>query len=245
MAGSIRSHIECVAAVLLTVLGSPVKASGQTVSKPPAAGAACRTYVTADAMSFSTSGGLSGTVRRTCDYKASTNTWTCTLTYSDSQSLKYTSVVTFNFATLADFVGDAPRIVLFASSDWRPAGTTIKTTMPGVASTGTMTYAYDSERRLTRITNQTKGPTGDLSSTMTFSAWDEFGRPTAATDETSRYAYVYNDADRTTTLTNVTSASVITQTFDANGIQIAQTAVGSASRTTSTWTNQSTATVCR
>lgn len=63
--------------------------------------------------------------------------------------------------------------------------------------------------------------------------------------QSGRSEYAYNDAERTATITNVNAATVVTQTFDENGLHVRQTSRSAAGNETSTWTIQSTAQICR
>jgi YD repeat-containing protein len=164
------------------------------------------------------------------------------LNYSDNRPLAYSGVSVSKFASVADFVGDAPRIQVYGTLETHPMTTTVRITTPGLLSTSTSTYSYDAQRRPARIAIQNDAGGSDV---QTFNAWDTFGRPTAATTNRESFTYAYDDAARTMTLTNVSAGGVITQTFDANGNQIRQVSVSSTESGTATVTIQATATVCR
>jgi YD repeat-containing protein len=82
-------------------------------------------------------------------------------------------------------------------------------------------------------------------SIQTLTAWDQVGRPTAGTDTGQSFTYAYDDTARVATVTNVTAALVIRQTFDANGILTAQVSTGPRETQNQTVTVHSTASVCR
>jgi YD repeat-containing protein len=115
-------------------------------------------------------------------------------------------------------------------------------TNSGSCGTGTATtsYVYDSQRRVTQITNGTGAVT-------TYTAWDSSGRPTAGTAAGGNaLSLVYNDSARTVTTTQTGSQpSVGTLSFDANGAQTSIVLVQNGVTTTTTFTNTSTATVCK
>jgi YD repeat-containing protein len=202
---------------------------------------ACRTYSTSDRMTFTSSTGTSGTVTKTCDFNRTSIEFACTVNYSDNRGLAYTTLTTFKFASIADFVGDAPRIVLLASTDFHPMSVIATVTTPGLQSTSTLTYTYDSQKHLMRIA--TVNNLGGAQN-QTVTQWDSFGRPTTTTIDSGALNYAYNDTARTATITNA-AGGVITQTFDANGIQIAQTSVTPTATETQSWTINSTAQVCK
>ena len=126
-------------------------------------------HSSSDWMTFTSSAGISGTVTKTCDFNRSTLEFSCTSNYSDNRPLAYTAVTTFKFAAVADFVGDAPRVVLVASTYFHPASVVIQIPTPGLQSTANSTYSYDSQKRLTRVatTNSTGGTQNQV-----VSAWD-------------------------------------------------------------------------
>jgi YD repeat-containing protein len=105
--------------------------------------------------------------------------------------------------------------------------------------TSSVTYSYDSQRRLTQFTTP-GGPT-------TYTAWDSSGRPTAGTYSGSSLSYVYNDGARTLTLTTISGAvtSVDTITFDANGTNIMEVVRTGSNVSTTTNTIASTDRVCK
>jgi YD repeat-containing protein len=223
---------------VLALLGSTGLASTLSIAAPGASSkaAACRTYSTSESRTIASNRG-SGSLKLKCQYNKSTTEHVCNSDYADSRTA-YASVITYKFASVDDFISDAPRIVHFG----RATTVTIRTTAPGLASTTTLTQSFDGQGRLTRITSRL----GDkIVGVQTFTAWDQFGRPTAATDGTQAYTYAYNDVERVVTLTNVTARAVIRQTFDANGIHIGQVSTGPGGTEQQTFTIHSTATVCK
>ena len=157
--------------------------------------------------------------------------------YSDSTPQAFSTNIVFKFASVADFIGDAPRIYIISTSSVHPMKvSTTQTT--GV--TTTSSYTYDSQGRVTRTDIQTNGG----SDVQTFTSWDSFGRPTLSTLSKATLAYAYDDSARVGTITNNLGA-VLTWTFDANGINVRQVTVAGGSTATEVHTIQSTAMVCR
>jgi YD repeat-containing protein len=150
-------------------------------------------------------------------------------------SLCTTSV--FNYDSVADFVDEVrvvPGVTLTTSNTNTNSGAC------GPFST-TVTYAYDGQRRLKTMAS--------IGGTTTYTAWDSSGRPTAGTTSTGiTITNVYDNAARTLTQTQVASnggQSVNVQTFDANGIQLKVVNTDSSGTSTTTYTNTSTAQVCK
>ena len=199
-------------------------------------GAACRTYSTSESRVIRSSGGTAS-FKVKCEYNRSTDEHVCSGDYADSRTA-YSSVITYKFDSVNDFIGDAPRILHFG----RAPTVTIRTLTPGLASMMTSTQSFDGQGRLTRITSRMAGK---VVAVQTFTAWDQFGRPTAATDSTQAYTYAYDDAERVVTVTNVTAGAVIKQIFDVNGIHIGQVTTGAGETQEQTFTIHSTATMCK
>jgi YD repeat-containing protein len=234
-----------IGAILVVEIIGGMACSGSSTSptSPPGSGPtgpapACRTYATVDAATLSTTLGLTGTIVTTClEYNKSTNELTCMANYSDSTPQAFSTNVVAKFASVADFIGDAPRIYIISTSSVHPMKvSTTQTT--GV--TTTSSYTYDSQGRVTRTDIQTNGG----SDVQTFTSWDSFGRPTLSTLSKATLAYAYDDSARVGTITNNLGA-VLTWTFDANGIAVRQVTVAGASNLTEVHTIQSTAMVCR
>jgi len=148
------------------------------------------------------------------------------------------STTVSSYRSTADFV-DEVRVVPGVTL----ALTAVTTTSGGCgSSTGTVTFSYDAQRRLTQFAS--------IGGTTTYTAWDSSGRPTVgATNTGASIANVYDDVFRTLTQTQINGGtrSVSTQSFDANGIQtrvVVSDATGATTSTT-TFTNSSTATVCK
>jgi YD repeat-containing protein len=110
------------------------------------------------------------------------------------------------------------------------------------AVTASTIYTYDSQRRVTQISNSAGG-------VITYTAWDSSGRPTTGTmSGGGTISIVYDDAARSWTETQTQSngtRSVGTLTFDANGAQIRNVVVQGNVTTTTTFSNTATATVCK
>jgi len=214
------------------LIGGPFAASQST---PPRAPPGCRAFSAHETRAITTPPEAATTIVQKCEYNKSTNEFTCR---GDSRSavITYNYEMTFTFARVEDFVGDPDRIVLFG----RPQRMTMRHT-GGVNVLSQATYTYDSAGRLTRLDLDTAG----LKSDEVFTAWDSFGRPTAATAGRDIMAYAYDDTKRTGTLTNKATGSVVVKLFDINGIEVGQEISEPARRVTHRWTIHSTATTCK
>jgi hypothetical protein len=215
---------------------------------PPGSGSACRTYSTDDVWSvtttiFATGAVTTGTRTMRCAFNRSTNELTCNIEYVDPRPFgSFTSVGVFRYASVGDFVGDAPRIFWYSTRDARIMSVSGTTTSSGTSASYEATHTYDGDRRLTRIDGRTNA---GGTNTEIFTTWDEFGRPTAGRSNNDTITISYNDADRSITFTNVTNGATLTKRFDANGIEIGQTSRSAGGTTIETATIRSTATVCR
>jgi YD repeat-containing protein len=145
----------------------------------------------------------------------------------------------FNYASIADFVDEVrviPGVTLAVSN------TQTNSAACGSGS-GTVTFSYDSMRRLTGFSN----PGG----TTTYTAWDSSGRPTAGVTSTgTTISTVYDDMARALTQTLTTAAGVKTvsvQSFDANGNQttVVELDASGVPKSTLTYNIMSTAQVCK
>jgi YD repeat-containing protein len=116
-----KTRLVTVMAIAMAVtLAGARGAAAQSAPGTAAANGPCRTVATADTMTFTSTVGVSGSVSRTCDYNKDVNEHTCNVTYRDTRGTPYTSVITMRYASTADFVGDAPRVVIFASAEYHP-----------------------------------------------------------------------------------------------------------------------------
>jgi YD repeat-containing protein len=141
-----------------------------------------------------------------------------------------------SYRSTADFVDEVrviPGVFLVTSS------TTTNSGACG-SSSGTVTFTYDAQRRLTQQTTSVGG-------TTTWTAWDGSGRPTTGSSPGVTYVQAYDDAARTvtTTTTNSSGASVGVLTFDANGNQIRNEVSGAAGTSITTFSITSTDRVCK
>jgi YD repeat-containing protein len=192
----------------------------------------CRTYPTATTVT-TTALGVTMNALLTAAFNTSTNQATITVSFVGGALC---STAVHSYRSTADFV-DEVRVI-------PPTPLELSTTTTNSGScgtgTGTATSTYDAQRRVVQVTT----PGG----TTTYTAWDSSGRPTAGTLSTGgTISNVYNDAARTLTQTQTTSAgtSVGTQTYDANGAQLSIVVTGQAGSSTTTFNNTSTATVCK
>jgi hypothetical protein len=200
---------------------------------------ACRTYSTADSRTITSTSGVNGTLTSACvPYNKSSNELSCVLNYADNRGTANTTSTRTTFASVAEFVGDAPRVFIYSTSTVHPLS--LVSTMAGT--TTNVAYTYDSQGRLTRFSALLSGGGSEV---LTFSTWDTFGRPTAAVGSSTAFVYTYDDSARTATIANG-QGGTIAQNFDSNGILVRQVSVVPGGATeTQTWTIQSTDTVCR
>ncbi len=112
----------------------------------------------------------------------------------------------------------------------------------------TTTNSYDGQGHLTTVVTTSLGATVTQSNT----AWDRLGRPTAGTMSngvsTGTVSRVFDDAARTATtaIAYPTISSVLTEVFDANGIEVsAVQRESTGSVTTTTFTTTATAKACK
>lgn len=199
----------------------------------------CRTYTTVGARSFAMSAGLTGVIAEACSYSTNTNEHRCTLNYTDSNGLSYTTVVTHRYASVADFVDEVRVIPPIARLT---AGTVTYSPSGAGMQNRTETYSYDTQRRLTQIVFRFDG---GAVQTATYSTWDASGRPTAASIAGTNLTYAYNDAQRTMTITTPATGAVQTHTYDGNGNQVQQVVSAGSSTETWTWTIAATERICQ
>jgi hypothetical protein len=217
--------------LIAVLVAGPITGSQSTLPQAPPG---CRTFSAHETRAITTPPGAATTIVQKCEYSKSTNEFTCR---GDSRSavMTYNYEVTFTFAKVDDFVGAPDRIVLFG----RPQRMTMRHT-GGINVLSQATYRYDAAGRLTRLDIDTAGRKSD----EIFTAWDSFGRPTAATAGRDVMTYSYDDTKRTGTLTNKTTGSVTVKLFDINGIEVGQEISGQAGNVMHRWTVHSTATTC-
>ena len=183
-------------------------------------------------------GGVTSTTNGTCTFNNNTVEGTCTNQYSDSTGQTFTSVSTTRHATRGDVVDEISVIPPLQ----RAISTTTTVTGGALNTTGTSTFTYDAQRRLTSIVATTTGSGQNVTSTTTYTAWDSAGRPTASTSPSSSSTYSYDNATRTQVSTTVGSGVSCSQVFDVNGNPTVGTCTNGA---TSTLTMLSTLQVCR
>ena len=195
----------------------------------------CRTYPTATNVAV-TQFNTTMTARLTASFNTSNNTNTIT-TISATGATCTTSVDTYR--SKDDFV-DEVRVVPGLTLVMARA-TTNSPSCGGVNST--VSYAYDSQRRLTSFSTTALGVTG----ATTYTAWDSSGRPTVGGFPGTTIQNVYNDAARTLTQTQTGGGSVSTSTitYDANGNQVTSVVTSGNVTSTTTFTNTATAQVCK
>jgi len=215
--------------------GSNNSSSSPTAPGPTPSGPACRTYPTMANVHTVTSGtNVTFDALEIATFDASTRKATVQTNFANGAPCS-TNVVSYN--SVADFV-DEVRVIPPVSLAIRADGTNSGQCGSG---TGTTVYVYDSQRRVTQITNGTSAVT-------TYTAWDNSGRPTSGTSGALNLSLVYNDPGRsyvvTTTQAN-TPVSTSTLSFDANGNQTSIVLVQGNVTTTTTFTTTATAQACK
>src|SRR5262245_21531207 len=158
-----------VSALIATACGGSKDQGGGTPTAPSSQ--TCRNYMTAytQVQTASANPGFSSTTVGTCTFTQSALQFNCSLRYSDTTGFSSTNTTISTFASVADIVDEVsvnPPLFRVLTV----AGTVVS---GGVTTSNLGTYSYDGQKRLTRVVS-----TG---STTTYSAWDNVGRPTAAT----------------------------------------------------------------
>lgn len=199
-------------------------------------GPVCRTYSTAASVQTTTSGSnIVFNALESASFDTSTNKVTVQTKFANGAPC---NTAISNYNSVADFVDE---VRVNPPIDRQTGNSSTSSGQCGTGS-GSSTFTYDSQRRLTAITS-------NLGVVTTYSAWDPSGRPTTGSlSNGTTITFVYDDAARTWTQTQVPATgtrSVSTETFDANGIPIKSVVVQGNVTTTTTFTTTSTAQVCR
>jgi YD repeat-containing protein len=215
---------------------SPTSPSGGGGGGGGSTGPACRTYYTNENVTTKTSGtNIVFNAIQSSTFDTSTKKATTQVKFANG-SVCGTGVATYN--SVADFVDEVrviPPVFLVVGTTSAGGGSC----GGGGAAAGSLTYHYDSSRRLT-------GWTAVPGDTTTFTAWDSSGRPTTgSTGSGSTISLVYDDGARTSTATSNPGNTVSTLTFDANGNMIKQVLLTGGATVTTTFDITSTATVCK
>jgi len=233
------ASVIAVAAVGVTCGGSSGSSSSSNSPTAPGTttptGPACRTYPTRANVHTVTSGtSVTFDALEIATFDSGSKKATVDTQFANGAPCS-TTVVSYN--SVADFV-DEVRVIPPVSLAIRADGTNSGQCGSG---TGTTVYVYDSQRRVTQITNGTSAVT-------TYTAWDNSGRPTSGTSGALNLSLVYNDPGRsyvvTTTQAN-TPVSTSTLSFDANGNQTSIVLVQGNVTTTTTFTTTATAQACK
>jgi hypothetical protein len=211
--------------------GSPTAPGGTSPSGP-----ACRTYPTsANVHTTNSASGVVFDALEAATFDSSSRRATVNTNFANGAPCS-TLVTSYN--SVADFV-DEVRVIPPVALSTGAVSTNSGSCGSVTAST---TYTYDSQRRVTQISNSVGG-------VITYTAWDSSGRPTTGTmSGGGTISIVYDNAARSWTETQTQSngtRSVGTLTFDANGAQIRNVVVQGNVTTTTTFTNTATATVCK
>ena len=172
----------------------------------------------------------------TCTFNGATDV-TCQGSFNDSDLGPGTITQTSRFASKNDIVDEAttnpPRSL--------GLGTTTVLTVNGVPFTTTATNSYDGQRRL--ISTTISAPPPIPPTTLTYSAWDSSGRPTAGSATVAGgVSITYDNTNHTAART--ISPNTCTVTHDQNGIMIREQCVGTTSSTTIITVN-STVQICK
>src|SRR5262245_33468305 len=152
---------------------------------PPTSGSnACRTYPTTANVRTTTSGSsIVFEAMEVATFDPGSRTATVRTNFATGAPC---STLVSNYNSVADFVDEVSVIPpIFRTTN------TVNTNSGSCGSTVvTQTFTYDSQRRLTQITNSANG-------VLTYTAWDSSGRPTTGTSNgTLQISIVYNDAGR-------------------------------------------------
>ncbi len=232
-----------IGAVLITGVAACGGSGGGSPTSPTGGGGgggstgpACRTYFTNENITTRTSGtNIVFNAIQSANFDTSTKKATTTVKFANG-SVCGTGVATYN--SVADFVDEVrviPPVFLAVGTTSGGGGAC----GGGGSAAGSLTYHYDSSRRLT-------GWTAVPGETTTFTAWDSSGRPTTGTtSKGGTLSYVYDDGARTLTATSNPGNTVSTLTFDANGNMIKQVLLTGGVTVTTTFDITSTATVCK
>ncbi len=207
--------------------------TGNPAAPSQASGPLCRTYATAaNVRTTSSASNIVFNAIEVGSYDAATRKVTVDTKFANGAPCS-TGVTSYN--SVADFVDEVKVIpgVFLAT------GTTSTNSGACGNVTGSLTYNYDSQRRLI-------GTTPSTGASTTYTAWDSFGRPTqGVVNGGGTITNVYDNAARTQTQTQTASNAVTTLTFDANGIPVSSVIVQGGITSTTTFTTTSTATVCK
>jgi YD repeat-containing protein len=209
---------------------------GPTNPTPPSgssSGSACRTYATgANVRTTTSASSIVFDGVETGNFDTSTRKATVETKFANGAPCS-TGVTSYN--SVADFV-DEVRVI---PGVFLATGTTNMNSGACGTAGGSLTYTYDSQRRLISTTTSAGAGT-------TYTAWDSSGRPTAGTTSTGgTITNVYDDAARTQTQTQLPQNAVSTLSFDPNGIQSGIVVVEAGVTSTTTFTTTATATVCQ
>ena len=239
-----RFACHALAAALACAGASACKGGGSSPNSPSGpgnTGSSCRTVGTTQRSVQTFIDGQQVTTDMACTFNGSTDV-VCNNTFFDNRGGPGTGVQTSRFASRSDLVDEAsvnpPKTLSL--------GTTTVLTVGGVSFTTTATNSYDAQRRLvsTRIANP--APLGG-ETTLTYSAWDSSGRPTAGTftpviGGQFPISITYDNAARTSRRN--TGLNICTQTHDQNGNIVREECTGTTPSTTVV-TIQNTQQICK
>lgn len=221
--------------VIVTLLAALSACSKESQPLNPSPPPSCRTY----ASSYTTlaiAGATSLSTVGTCTFNRQSLQSTCVADTVGTGGFATNQVTVTTYASIDDILAEVATVPPLTKSVG-VAVTGTGTTGPTVSA---VSYVYDAQKRVTRENG------GGYSTT--WSAWDSEGRPTTGTTavtggQTNVESVQYNNTARTRTRTSSSAGQSVmcSETFDANGNQIATACPGS----TSTTNIVATAQICR
>ncbi len=200
----------------------------------------CRTMAATSTTVQTFATGVTVSASTNCAFEAATNNITCQGDFVDSVGGPGTSTQTTRFASRGDIVDEAATNPPLS----RSLGTTTVLSSGGVTFTIVATHTYDAQRRLVRTVIDNPPPLGQ--ETYAYTAWDNSGRPTAASSTsgvgTLPLSITYDDAARSVTRNSALNSCTLTH--DANGIMLRESCTGTTPSTTEI-TTLTTQQICR
>ena len=249
-----------VVALLTAALSPAMVITNDAQQKPAPAGPAlgtgpCRTYDTS-VTSVTAGGPVKATVEWTGGFDPYSLRFVQNINLSSSQGARFSYVQVTSYAAAEDFIAEIVRMKPPATQATNPNGPILNISPPLTRSrstTGngqivlTKTNSHDTSGRLTGFSARNQA--GTIS--MTYSAWDALGRPTAGTMQSpagsSPQTITYDDKNMSMTETTTTRGLVTTFTYsyDQNGnLRSTASTITKGQGSTTTVTPHSSATIC-
>ena len=232
--------------------------AGQQKPAPPgpAGGTGpCRTYDTS-VTSVTAGGPMQATVEWTGGFDPWSLRFVQNINVSSNQGARFSYVQVTTYPSAEDFIAEIVRMKPPATLATNPNGPVLNIIPPLTRSSGltgngaiamTKTHIHDTNGRLTGYSARNQA--GAIS--MTYSAWDALGRPTAGTMQSpagaSNQTISYDDKAMSMTETTTTRGltSTFTYTYDQNGnLRSTVSTITKGQSSTTTVTPHSSATVC-